>query len=141
MQALNGLRTRLEILRFKPDVLTNVSAQLKVLHMSMSIIRVNRAQCFFFLFLWQCSLAVPVLAGWIFAFCGSMSRNSGRLNRQWFLVLKRLRRCGNSLKSHPTDWEKPGIEPATPGLHNIGLSPTQRRHNASFCFCGHVPWL
>ena len=28
------------------------------------------------------------------------------------LVLKRLRRRGNDLKSHPTDWEKPGIEPA-----------------------------
>ena len=28
------------------------------------------------------------------------------------LVLKRLRRRGNSLKSHPKDWEKPGIEPA-----------------------------
>ena len=25
------------------------------------------------------------------------------------LVLKRLRRRGNCLKSHPTDWEKPGI--------------------------------
>ena len=23
---------------------------------------------------------------------------------------------GNGLKSHPTDWEKPGIKPATPGL-------------------------
>ena len=32
------------------------------------------------------------------------------------LVLKRLRRRGNGLKSHPTDWEKPGFEPATPGL-------------------------
>ena len=42
------------------------------------------------------------------------------------LVLKRLRRRGNSLKSHPTDWEKPGIEPATPGLQDIGLSPTPR---------------
>ena len=43
------------------------------------------------------------------------------------LVLKRLRRRGNSLKSHPTDWEKPGIEPATtPGLQDIGLSPTTR---------------
>ena len=40
------------------------------------------------------------------------------------LVLKRLRRRGNGLKSHPTDWEKPGIEPATPGLQDIGLSPT-----------------
>ena len=36
------------------------------------------------------------------------------------LVLKRLRRRGNSLKSHPTDWKKPGIEPATPGLQDIG---------------------
>ena len=41
------------------------------------------------------------------------------------LVLKRLRRQGNSLKSHPTDWEKPGIDPATPGLqinsgNNVG---------------------
>ena len=32
------------------------------------------------------------------------------------LILKRLRRRGNGLKSHPTDWEKPGVEPATPGL-------------------------
>ena len=43
------------------------------------------------------------------------------------LVLKRLRRRGNGLKSHPTDWEKPGIEPATPGLQDIGLSPTPWR--------------
>ena len=37
------------------------------------------------------------------------------------LVLKRLRRRVNGLKSHPTDWEKPGIEPATPGLQGIAL--------------------
>ena len=43
------------------------------------------------------------------------------------LVLKRLRRRGNGLKSHPTDWEKPGIEPSTPGLQDIGLSATPRR--------------
>ena len=43
------------------------------------------------------------------------------------LVLKRLRRWDNDLKSHPADWEKPGIEPATPGLQEIGLSPTPRR--------------
>ena len=43
------------------------------------------------------------------------------------LVLKRLRRRGNGLKTHPTDWEKPGIEPATPGLQDIGLSPTPRQ--------------
>ena len=47
------------------------------------------------------------------------------------LVLKRLRRRGNGLKSHPTDWEKPGIEPATPGLQDIGLSPTPRRLHIS----------
>ena len=35
-------------------------------------------------------------------------------------VLKRLRRRGNGLKSHPTDWEKPGFEPATPVLQDIG---------------------
>ena len=51
--------------------------------------------------------------------------------------LKRLRRRDNGLKSHPTDWEKPGIEPATPGLQDIGLSPTPRR----LLFCGCVPWL
>ena len=33
------------------------------------------------LFLWPCSLAVPVLAGLVYAFSGSMSRNSRRLNR------------------------------------------------------------
>ena len=43
------------------------------------------------------------------------------------LVLKHLRRQGNGLKSHPTDWEKPGIEPATPGLQDISLSPTPQR--------------
>ena len=26
--------------------------------------------------LWPCSLAVPVLAGWVYAFCGSLSRSS-----------------------------------------------------------------
>ena len=37
------------------------------------------------------------------------------------LVLKRLRKRGKGLKSHPTDWEKPGIEPATPGLQRKGF--------------------
>ena len=46
-----------------------------------------------------------------------------------FLILKRPRRRGYDLKSHLTDWEKPGIEPATPGLQDIGLSPTHGGFN------------
>ena len=38
---------------------------------------------------------------------------------------------GHGIKSHPTDCEKPGIEPATPGLQDIGLSPTPRRRRNS----------
>ena len=33
--------------------------------------------------------------------------------------IKRSRRRGRGFKSHPTDWEKPGIEPATPGIQGI----------------------
>ena len=43
------------------------------------------------------------------------------------LILKHLRRCGHGLKTHLTDYEKPGIEPATPCLQHIGLYPTPRR--------------
>ena len=49
------------------------------------------------------------------------------------LVLKRLRRLGNSLKSHPTDWEKPGIEPVTPGLQDIGFPYTRQLLKKTFC--------
>ena len=81
------------------------------------------ARCY--VFLWPCSLAVPVLAGWVYAFCGSV-QELPKAQPAVVLVLKRLRRRGNGLKSHPTDWEKPDIEPATPGLQDIGLSPTPR---------------
>ena len=40
---------------------------------------------------------------------------------------KASQKTGNGLKSHPTDWEKQGIEPATRGLQDKGLSPTPRR--------------
>ena len=50
-----------------------------------------------------------------------------RAQQALVLVLKRLRRRDNGLKSHSTYWEKPGIEPATPGLQDIGLSSTPRR--------------
>ena len=43
------------------------------------------------------------------------------------LILKRFRRRDHGLKSHPTFWEKPAIEPATPVLQGICLSPTPRR--------------
>ena len=56
-------------------------------------------------FLWPCFLAQPAVV----------------------LVFKRLKRWGNGLKSHSTDWEKPGNEPATPGLQDTGFSPTPRR--------------
>ena len=49
---------------------------------------------------------------------GSAGSNSG---------FKRLRKWSYGLKSHPTDWEKSGIEPETSGLQDIGLSPTPRR--------------
>ena len=42
------------------------------------------------------------------------------------LILKHLRRLDHGLKSHPTDWEKRGIKPATPDLQDISLSPTPR---------------
>ena len=51
------------------------------------------------------------------------------------LILKRLRRRGHGLKSHPTDWEKPGIETGPPGLQGIGY----RRRNS--LVCGRIPWL
>ena len=40
------------------------------------------------------------------------------------LILKRLRRRDHGFNSHPTDLVKPGIEFATPGLQDIGLSNT-----------------
>ena len=33
---------------------------------------------------------------------------------------KASQKTGHSFKSDPTDWEKPRIEPATPGLQGIG---------------------
>ena len=51
------------------------------------------------------------------------------------LVLKRLRRWDNGLKSHPIDWEKPGIEPATPGLQDIGLSNKPKKNHFFRLFC------
>ena len=49
---------------------------------------------------------------------GSTGRGSG---------FKASQKMGHSLKSLQTDWEKTRIETATPGLQDIGLSPTPRR--------------
>ena len=43
--------------------------------------------------LWPCFLAVPVLAGWVYAFCGSLEAQPTVV-----LVLKRLRRRGKWLE-------------------------------------------
>ena len=40
---------------------------------------------------------------------------------------KASQKTGQRPKVSSTDWEKPGIELATPGLQDIGLSPTPRR--------------
>ena len=56
-------------------------------------------------------------------FCGRSTEGSTNSGSGF----KASQKTGYGLKSHPTDWEKPGIEPATPGLQDIGLSPTPRR--------------
>ena len=77
--------------------------------------------------LWPYSLAIPVLAGWVYAFLWFYVQELPKGQPALVLVLKRLRRRGYGLKSRPTDWVKLGIEPATPGLQDIELSPTPRR--------------
>ena len=47
-----------------------------------------------------------------------LSRSTGRLTGSGS-GFKASQKLGNRLKSHPTDWEKPGIEPATPGLQDV----------------------
>ena len=78
----------------------------------------------FSLCLWPCSLAITSTGR--LGFCGFMSRGTRRLTCSGS-GFKTSQKAGNSLKYHPTDWEKPGIEPATPCLQDIGLYPTPRR--------------
>ena len=61
------------------------------------------------------SWLLHVLAGWVYGFQGASDAQPAVV-----LVLKRLRRRDHGFKSHPTDWEKSAIEPATPGLEGIG---------------------
>ena len=110
MRASNRLRTRLEIycvfnLMFQP------------LHISSSffIICVNRAQCFFFVAVFFGCISTD----WVgLCFLWVYVQELPKAQPAMVLVLKCLRRWGNSLKSHPTNWEKCGIKPATPGLQD-----------------------
>ena len=103
---------------------------------SVRIAELKYSGCFYYYYIQFISSFIVFVA----VFLGCTSTGRVGLCFLWFyvqelpkaqpavvLVLKRLRRRGNGLKSHPTDWEKPGIEPATPGLQDIGLSPTPRR--------------
>ena len=81
--------------------------------------------------LWPCSLAVPVLTGWAYGFVvlcpGTPEGSTGSCSG-----FKASQKTGQQLQSHQTDWEKPGIEPATHGLQDIGLSPTPRRQTDNY---------
>ena len=77
---------------------------------------------------WPCSLAITSTGQvGLCVFLWFYVQEHPKAQPAVVLVLKRFRRWGNSLNSHLTDWEKPGIEPATPGLQDIGLSPTPQR--------------
>ena len=71
-------------------------------------------------------MAVPVLAGG-FMFLWFYVQELQKAKPAVVLVLKCLGRQCNGVKYHLTYWEKPGIEPVTPGLQDIGLSPSPRR--------------
>ena len=63
------------------------------------------------------------------------------------LILKRFRKRGHNFKSHPIDWEKPGIKPGPPGLQvicyrsvclwscSLAITSTGR---VGLCFCGFM---
>ena len=80
-------------------------------------------------FMWPCSLAITSTGRVGLWLCGFYVQEHLKAQPAVVLVFNRLRRRGYGLKSHPTDWEKPGIEPATPGLQDIGLSPAQYYHS------------
>ena len=93
----------------------------------------------FVFLLYLSSFISPISILFVAVFLGCTSTGRVDLCFLWFyvqelpeaqpalvLVLKRHRRRGNGLKSHPTDWGKPGIEPATLSLQGIGISPTPR---------------
>ena len=64
--------------------------------------------------LWPCYLAITSTGQGLWLGLHKGSTNSGS-------DFKASQKTGPGLKSHQTDWEKPGIEPATPGLEGIML--------------------
>ena len=77
--------------------------------------------------LWPFSLAITSNGLVVLWFCVFYVQEHRKAQPAAVLVFKCLRRRDHGLRSHPTDWEKPGIELATPGLQDIGLSPAPRR--------------
>ena len=66
-----------------------------------------------------CSLAMTSTGRVGFWFCGFLCPGTPESAAGSGSGFKAFQKTGprlKVLKSHPTDWEKPGIEPATPGL-------------------------
>ena len=59
---------------------------------------------------WPCSLAITSTGRVGLWLCDFNVQEHPKAQPAVVLVLKRLRRRDHGLKSHPTDWEKPGIE-------------------------------
>ena len=78
-------------------------------------------------FLWLCFLAITSTGRVGLWVCGFYVHEHPKTQLAVVLELKCLRKWGLNLKSYPTDWEEPAIEPVTPGLQDIGLSPTPLR--------------
>ena len=75
----------------------------------------------------------PVLAGWVYVFLAVLCPGAPKGSTCSSSGFEGSQKMVHCLKSQPTDWEKPEIEPATPGLQDIGLSPTSRwRRNSHF---------
>ena len=68
--------------------------------------------------LWPCSLAITSTGRMGLWFCVFLCLGAPKGSPAVVLILKHDSRRGDGLKSHTTDWEKPGMEPATPGLQD-----------------------
>ena len=67
--------------------------------------------------LWPCSLAITSTGRVGFYGSGAHEGSTGSGSD-----FKASQKTGHGLKSRPTDWEKPGIEPVTPSLQDSMLA-------------------